>query len=106
MWECIHTVKEPTNDRARLWRAIEVLLERAVWPGPLAQLELELGELTAESGRQSTFFADHGHKRELLDQTVQHLNVRYPQFPLKRVVEVEPWSRIPERRSGLLDYAP
>ena len=37
---------------------------------------------------------------------VRHLKVRYGQSPLQRVVEVEPWSRIPERRHALMDYDP
>ena len=37
---------------------------------------------------------------------VRHLKVRYGQSPLARVVAVEPWSRIPERRLALMDYDP
>ena len=106
LWERTQTMKEPTGDRGRLWTAIRPLLERADYPGPIAELELELGGLTAESGRQGGLFGDHARRREQMDEMVRHLKLRYGQPPVARVVEVEPWSRIPERRHALLDYDP
>jgi nucleotidyltransferase/DNA polymerase involved in DNA repair len=106
LWERTQTMKEPTGDRDRLWTSIRPLLEYADYPGPIAELELELGGLTAEGGRQHQLFADRVRFREQLDEMVRHLKVRYGQPPLARVVEVEPWSRIPERRHALLDYDP
>ena len=106
LWERTQTMKEPTGNRDRLWASIRPLLEYADYPGPIAELELELGGLTAESGRQHELFTDHTRVREQLDEMVRHLKVRYGQPPLARVVAVEPWSRIPERRHALLDYDP
>ena len=106
LWERTQTMKEPTSDRERLWTAIRPLLEQADYPGPITELELRLGGLTAESGRQAGLFVDHTRRREQLDEMVRHLKVRYGQSPLARVVAVEPWSRIPERRLALMDYDP
>ncbi|HJM76450.1 MAG TPA: DNA polymerase Y family protein [Dehalococcoidia bacterium] len=106
LWERTQTMKEPTGDRERLWTSIRPHLEYAGYPGPIAELELELGGLTAESGRQQGFFTDRARCREQLDAMVRHMKVRYGQSPVARVVEVEPWSRIPERRHALLDYDP
>jgi DNA polymerase-4/protein ImuB len=106
LWERTQTMKEPTGDRQRLWTAIRLHLEHAGYPGPIAGLELELGGLTAESGRQVGLFEEFTRRREQLDEMVRHLKVRYGQSPLARVVEVEPWSRIPERRVALMDYDP
>ena len=74
--------------------------------GPITELELELSGLTAESGKQAGLFIDHTRRREQLDDMVRHLKVRFGQSPLAQVVEVEPWSRIPERRYGLMEYDP
>lgn len=106
LWERVHTMKEPTGDRARLWTAIRPLLEHAEYPGPIAEFELELAGLTAESGRQPGLFADRARRREQLDEMVRHLKLRYGQSPVARTVGVEPWSRIPERRYALMDYDP
>ena len=103
-WERTQVLKEPTGDRGRLWTAIRPSLEGADYPGPVAELSLELGGLTAESGRQPGLFVDHARRREQLDEMVRHLRVRYGQSLLTRVVAVEPWSRIPERRHALIDY--
>ena len=106
VWERTHVLKEPSGDRGRLWTAIRPALEGAEYPGPIAELSLELGGLTVESGRQAGLFVDHMRRRGHLDEMVRHLKVRYGQSPLVRVVEVEPWSRIPERRHALMDYDP
>ena len=39
------------------------MLEYADYPGPIAELELELGGLTAESGRQGGLFVDRVRRR-------------------------------------------
>ena len=107
LWERTHVMREPTGDRTRLWTAVQALLEYAEFPGLIAGLELELGGLTAEGGRQRSLFdAERTRRREQLDEMVRHLKVRYGCSPLARVVEVEPWSRIPERRRALMDYDP
>jgi DNA polymerase-4/protein ImuB len=45
-------------------------------------------------------------RREHMDDMVRHLKVRYGHSPVARMVEVERWSRIPERRWALMDYDP
>lgn len=106
LWARTQVLKEPTSDRERLWLVIRPALEQAELPGPIAELELELGGLTSESGKQGGLFVDHTRRREQLDDMVRHLKVRFGQSPLAQVVEVEPWSRIPERRYGLMEYDP
>ena len=105
-WVRTRVLKEPAGDRARLWTAIRLSLEAAELPGPIAELTLELGGLTAESGRQAGLFRDYARRREQLDEMVRHLKLRYGQSPLQRVIPIEPWSRIPERRHALIDYDP
>jgi DNA polymerase-4/protein ImuB len=107
LWERVQVLREPSGDRERIWHALRPLLEYAQYPGPLATLELELAGLTAESGRQPSLLdAERVRRREQLDDMVRHLKVRYGLSPVARVVEVERWSRIPERRWALMDYDP
>lgn len=107
LWERIRVLREPAGGQTRLWAAIRPLLDEADYPGPVAELELELGGLTSESGRQPALLnAEQIRKHEQLDEMVRHLKVRYGHPAVARVVEVEPWSRIPERRHALMDYDP
>jgi DNA polymerase-4/protein ImuB len=68
---------------------------------------LELVALTPAAGRQETLWVDaKRQQRELLQETLRQLKARYGYCPVGRVVEVEPWSRIPERRVAFLAYDP
>ena len=106
VWEHTHTMREPANDESRLWTAVHSQFEYGDLPGPIAELELELGGLTAETGRQPGLFIDHTRRRVQLEEMVRHLRVRFGHSPMAQVVEVEPWSRLPERRYALMDYEP
>lgn len=107
LWERTQVLREPTGDRERLWQTLQPLLEYAEYPGAIADLELELSGLTAESGRQPSLLdAERVRRREQMDEMVRHLKVRYGESPLAHAVEVERWSRIPERRWALMDYDP
>lgn len=106
LWERSQVLREPTGDRARLWTVLRTLIEHAEFPGLVTLLELELGGLTAESGRQASLFSEQTRRREQLDTMVRHLKVRFGHSPLGRAVDVEPWHRLPERRHALLEYDP
>lgn len=107
LWEREQVLREPLGDRARLWTAIRTIVEYTEFPGPLSRLELELGGLTAESGRQASLLdAERTRRREQLDEMVRHLKVRFGESPVARVTPLEPWHRLPERRYALLDYDP
>ena len=104
LWERVQVLKEPSGDRGRLWTIIRPAIEHAEFPGPLAELTLELGGLTEETARQPSLLADHIRRREQLDEMVRHLKVRFGHSPVARVVAIEPWHRLPERRYALIDY--
>jgi nucleotidyltransferase/DNA polymerase involved in DNA repair len=106
LWEREQVLREPLADRARLWTLMRSLIEYAEFPGPFSLVALELGGLTEESGRQHSLFVEQTRRREQLDEMVRHLKVRFGESPLARVVDVEPWHRLPERRRALLEYDP
>ncbi len=106
LWERVQPLREPTGDRDRLWTVIRSAIEHAELPGLVAELELELGGLTAETGRQPGLFTDHARRRAQLDEMVRHLSLRFGHSPVAQVVGMEPWSRLPERRYALMDYDP
>jgi hypothetical protein len=63
--------------------------------------------LSSGEAMQSSF-ALWGTKEEgeRMRRLVRNLELRFGYNPLKRVVALEPGSRIPERRAGLVDFEP
>ena len=106
LWEREQVLREPLGDRTRLWTLLRSIVEYAVFPGPFSLVTLELAGLTDESGRQHSLFVEQTRRREQLDEMVRHLKVRFGESPLARVVDVEPWHRLPEHRRALLEYDP
>ncbi len=106
LWEREQVLREPLGDRGRLWTLLRSLVEYAEFPGPFTLITLELRGLTEESGRQHSLFVEQTRRREQLDEMVRHLKVRFGESPVARVVEVEPWHRLPEHRRALLEYDP
>lgn len=106
LWERRVAFKEPLGDRSRALFALRSALERASFPGPLEDLQLTLAGLTGESGRQGSFFAEV-RQWEQLDESLRQLEARLGRKPpLYQVREMEPWSRIPERRRALVPFVP
>jgi DNA polymerase IV len=85
---------------------IKNALEPVQLPGPLEDMKLTLAGLTGQSGIQSSLFPEV-RKREQLRETVRQLEVQLGCPPPIFVVrDLEPWSRIPERRQVLVQFDP
>jgi len=98
--------REPVGDKARALSAIKAKLDAHPVPGPLEDLYLTLSGLTGEAGQQASLFVDI-RRKDQLRETLRQLEVslgRRP--PIYQVREVEPWSRLPERRMALVQYVP
>ena len=106
-WEQALTLREPTGG-PRLIETLGLRLQALALPGPVEAVSLELLGLTAETARQEPLLqlgAQPRRPRQLVE-AIRQLKQRYGASPLFRVVEVEPWSRIPERRHALISYDP
>jgi DNA polymerase-4/protein ImuB len=104
-WEKEMTFREPVGRE----RVIEVLGHRLAaieLPGAAEAMSLELIGLTAETAHQELLPGLRPRRTRPLVEVARQLKQRYGESPLYRVVEVEPWSRIPERRHALLVYDP
>ena len=87
-------------------RTLRATLDGTVLPGPLEDLGLTLSGLTGESGIQASLFSDMCRQeqlREMMRQMEVRLRVKPPIFKVK---DIEPWSRIPERRQALVQFDP
>jgi nucleotidyltransferase/DNA polymerase involved in DNA repair len=105
-WERTVTFKEALADLRRMWAALRSVLDVAQFPGPLSELAVELKGLTDTHGQQLALPDARSAMRERLEESLRQLKARYGYCPVGRVVEMEPWSRVPERRLGLIDFDP
>jgi len=105
-WERTITFREATADRDQMLYVLRCTLEAALPSRPVEEMEVTLSGLTGETGKQEGLFAAKGRRRAQLEEALRQLKARFGQSPVYHVVEVEPWSRIPERRLALIDYDP
>ena len=105
-WERTLTFREPASDEEQVLFVLKKLLEPLQLSGPVEAMSLECIGLTGETGKQrSLLFAEQSRRRSQLVAALRQLKVQFGGEPqVARVVEVEPWSRIPERRYALIDY--
>jgi nucleotidyltransferase/DNA polymerase involved in DNA repair len=104
-WEQTLTMKEPAG-RDRLIEILERRLASVELPGALESLQIELIGFTAEQARQESLLSARPKQFQQILDAVRQLKQRYGASPIYRIVEVEPWSRIPERRRALISFDP
>ncbi len=104
-WEHVALLKEP-GSRGQVIKVLSYRLQAALLPGPIETLTLELSGLTNVVGRQDRLPGIASRRPWQLAEASRQLKQRYGTSGLYRVVEVEPWSRIPERRQALIPYDP
>ena len=105
-WEKTLVFHEAVTDWERMLFIARSVLSNAALPAPVEELTIELSGITEERGHQSTLFAEKAGLKRQLGETVRQLRVRWGRPLVSQVVEVEPWSRLPERRHALIDYEP
>ncbi len=104
-WERTPTFREPLGDEEAIVFVLKKLLEPLQLAGPVEEMSLEFIGLTSETGKQrSLLFAEQSRRRAQLLAALRQLKAQFGEAQVARVVEVEPWSRIPERRYALIDY--
>ena len=105
-WTRRFAFKEAVGNKEKALFSLKSRLDSIALPGPLEDMKLTLAGFTGESGIQSSLFLDV-RKREQLREMMQQLEAllgRRP--PIFQVRDVEPWSRIPERRQALVPFDP
>ena len=105
-WSKRISFREPVDNHERALLLLRSRLENLTLPGPLETLSLTLSGITGESGRQESLFPEVRHRARLDDAIRQLRLLLGHRPPIYRVREVEPWSRIPERRRSLVAYDP
>jgi len=105
-WERAIVFREATADREQMLCVLKSAIEAAPLTAPIEELAIELSGFAQEMGKQQGFFPGNGRQRRQVAESIRQLKARYGRSPVAQVVEVEPWSRIPERRHALIDYDP
>jgi hypothetical protein len=97
-WRRTITLRDPTAERERLRAALGPKL--AELPAPVVELRLELVELTESSGQQLQLLRAAGAELDVrLKEGLRQVRASTGAGSVNIVVEVAPWSRIPEARA-------
>lgn len=102
-WRRTVTLREATAEPARLRAALGPKLRELT--APVLNLELELTELAESAGRQLELVPPEGDElRVRLKEGLRQTRASVGSGAVCTVVEVAPWSRIPEQRALLVPH--
>jgi protein ImuB len=97
-WRRTVTMRDPTSERDRLRHALGPKL--AELPAPVVSLRIELVELTESQGQQLELVQAAGAELQTrLSEGLRQVRASTGSGSVASVVEVAPWSRIPEARA-------
>lgn len=99
-WERTIQFKEPSMDIRTTLSRIKRILEDYPQPGPVEQVGMRINRLGYPRGRQKSLLSEIRAKDHLMED-IKQLELRLGNPQIYKVKEVEPWSRIPERRYAL-----
>jgi nucleotidyltransferase/DNA polymerase involved in DNA repair len=96
--------REPTSDPARMLYALQGKIERLQLPAAALGIGITLSGLCSEYGHQGNLWPRGPKRQKELEDAIHQLNAREGGPQVYRVVDVQPWSRIPERQRGLVAF--
>lgn len=96
--------REPTNDPARMLFVIRAKIERLQLPSAAISVGVTLSGLCSEYGHQGNLWQIGPRRRRELAEAIEQLTAREGAAQVYRIVEVQPWSRIPERQLALVAF--
>ena len=96
--------KVPVNTQDKILFAIKGTLERTVFPGEFQDVQVVLLGITGEKAIQVNLF-DNKRKTQKINDVINQLKIQFGSTPpIYKIIEIEPWSRIPERRNALVHF--
>jgi DNA polymerase-4/protein ImuB len=110
-WLAAALLKDPSADRQRLLAPLLVRLEHAPPVGAVERLVVEFTAFVPGTAELQLFARDaaaaaRAGRRRALRAAADEIQVRLRRPMLYHVIEIEPWSRLPERRYALIDFDP
>src|SRR6266705_1509758 len=108
-WMIELVLKEPTAERGHLAAPLKTRLEQAPPAKAVVRLSVELTGFAPGTAELQLFARDanaaaRAGRRRALEGAVREIALRLPRTKLYHIIEVEPWSRMPERRYALIDF--
>ena len=102
-WTMRVAFKDPIGNKNQALLAIKSKLNISKIPGPLENINLTLCGITGEGGQQESIWKEVKRDTDL-HKTIRQLHSRLRITPpVYQIKELEPWSRIPERRYALVN---
>ena len=110
-WMHESVLKDPSADRRRIAAPLKTRLEQAPPVKAVERLVVEFISFAPGPTEQQLFARDanaaaRAGRRRALRSAVREITLRLERPMLHHIVEVQPASRIPERRYALIDYEP
>ncbi|HXF96894.1 MAG TPA: hypothetical protein VNI61_12415, partial [Gemmatimonadales bacterium] len=110
-WLAEVTLRNPSADREAIAAPLRARLEHAPPAGAVERLAVEFTAFAPGTTELQLFARDasaaaRAGRRRALRAAAQEIRTRFRRNLLSHIVEVQPWSRLPERRYALIDYEP
>jgi DNA polymerase-4/protein ImuB len=110
-WMVNVLLKDPTADAARIAAPLKTRLEQSPPTGAVERLVLEFTAFAPGTSELQLFARDaqaaaRAGQQRALQSAAREIRMRVKRANLYHVIEVQPWSRLPERRYALIDYEP
>ena len=110
-WLATHFLKDPTADAGSIGAPLKTRLEQSPPTGGVERLVLEFTALAPGTAELQLFARDaqaaaRAGQQRALQSAAREIRMRVKRACLYHVIEVQPWSRLPERRYALIDFEP
>jgi len=110
-WLTAHLLKDPTADSERIAAPLKTRLEQSPPTGAVERLVLEFTAFAPGTTELQLFARDaqaaaRAGQQRALQSAAREIRMRVKRSSLYHIIEVQPWSRLPERRYALIDYEP
>jgi nucleotidyltransferase/DNA polymerase involved in DNA repair len=110
-WLAAHLLKDPSADQGRIAAPFKSRLEQSPPTGAVERLVLEFTAFAPGTTELQLFARDaqataRAGQQRALQSAAREIRMRVKRAILYHIIEVQPWSRLPERRYALIDYEP
>src|SRR2546423_4326514 len=110
-WLITHLLKDPSAEATRIAAPLKTRLEQSPPTGGVERLVLEFTAFAPGTTELQLFTRDaqaaaRAGQQRALQTAAREIRMRIKRSSLYHIIEVQPWSRLPERRYALIDYEP
>ena len=110
-WLATILLKDPSADAARIAAPLKIRLDQSPPTGAVERLVLEFTAFAPGTAELQLFARDaqaaaRAGQQRALQSAAREIRMRIQRSALYHIIEVQPWSRLPERRYALIDYEP